>query len=203
MSTGSVSVVLVRVFVAVLSAIIHAVVASCVVFVPAAAVGAVGVHVNAGLTRGANNATAQSNIALAVRYTTLLVVLPVIVVALFATDSGVYQKLFSPTAQFVLVCPGVLINALTVSHDVTATHHSVPATDTVQIFHFLIAPAVPLHHVDGYKLVDASWLPLSFHRLVTSASAYANISVFFEVGSYISFVISPKLYDVLTLSVST
>lgn len=69
--------------------------------------------------------------------------------------AGVNQKLFSSCAQFVEVCPGESTRARIESPGDTAFPPRVPATDIVQRSHFIIAPAVPLHHVVGKVLPDA------------------------------------------------
>lgn len=89
-----------------------------------------------------NNPVAQSYTAFAVRYKVFDASFPVIVVALFVEFSGVYPMFVSAIAQFVEVCPGVSTRARTISHAVTATPPSVPATDTVQRSPFNTAPAV-------------------------------------------------------------
>lgn len=101
----------------------------------------------------------QSYIALALRYIVLLAVFPVIVVALFATSSGVYEILESRIFQFAAVCPGVSIFTITESHICTAVPPSVPATDIIHISHFTTAPAIPEPPVDGNRFIDASYPP--------------------------------------------
>lgn len=86
----------------------------------------------------------------------MLVSFPTTANTLFAWFSATYQILFSVTAQFELVCPGVSTNARTRSPGVTAFPPSVPATDTVHRSPFSTAPADPLPQVEGNALPDAS-----------------------------------------------
>lgn len=101
------------------------------------------------------SAIAQSYIAFAVRYKVFDAVLPVIVVALFVEFSGVNPMFVSAIAQFAAVCAGVSTIARTISPGVTATPPRVPATDTVQRSHFMIAPAVPDPHEAGNVFTEA------------------------------------------------
>lgn len=82
--------------------------------------------------------------------------LPVIVVALFATFSGVYHISLLTISQLLDVCHGVSTKAIIRSPLVTVVHHNVHGVDTIQKSHFATTHTNQEPHVDGYRLLEAS-----------------------------------------------